>query len=99
MCGISLFILDVRQRLPHSFQIKFMYVDYDKTLAFLDVKFNLFNGSSSPSVYRKPPFTRLLIDFESFLPVVYCTKILIYILTRSILLLMKKLLNLWRLCS
>jgi hypothetical protein len=43
----------------------------DKTLPFLDISFKRVNGNFETSVYRKPTFTGLFTNFESFLPTAY----------------------------
>ena len=46
-------------------------VESNKTLPFLDITISRSNGSFITSVYRKPTFTGLFTNFESFLPVIY----------------------------
>ena len=43
----------------------------DNTLPFLDINICRSNGSFLTSVYRKPTFTVLFTNFESFLPITY----------------------------
>jgi hypothetical protein len=40
-------------------------------LPFLDISIKRFNGNFETSVYRKPTFTGLFTNFESFLPTAY----------------------------
>ena len=54
-------------------------IEADKTLPFLDIKIQRSNGSFVTSVYRKPTFTGLFTNFESFIPLVF-KKGLIYTL-------------------
>ena len=41
------------------------------SLAFLDIKIFRDNGKFQTSVYRKPTFSGVLTNFESFLPISY----------------------------
>jgi hypothetical protein len=43
----------------------------DKTLPFLDISIKRVNGNFETFVYRKPTFTGLFTNFESFLPIAY----------------------------
>ena len=43
----------------------------DKCLPFLDVNILFSNGKYSTTVYRKPTFTGLFTNFESFIPITY----------------------------
>ena len=52
--------------------ITFTYeVEKDKCLPFLDVNVLFSNGKFSTTVYRKPTFTGLFTNFESFIPITY----------------------------
>ena len=52
--------------------ITFTYkVEKDKCLPFLDVNILFSNGKFSTTVSRKPTFTGLLTNFESFIPITY----------------------------
>ena len=52
--------------------ITFTYeVEKDKCLPFLDVNILFSNGKFSTTVYRKPTFTGLFTNFESFIPITY----------------------------
>ena len=46
-------------------------VEKDKYLPFLDVNILFSNGKFSTTVYRKPTFTGLFTNFESFIPITY----------------------------
>ena len=46
-------------------------VETNKTLSFLDITICRSDNSFVTSVYRKPTFTRLFTNFESFLPIIY----------------------------
>ena len=52
--------------------IKFTYeIEKDHCLPFLDVNIMFSNGIFSTSVYRKPTFTGLFTNFDSFIPISY----------------------------
>ena len=52
--------------------ITFTYeVEKHKCLPFLDVNTLFSNGKYSTTVYRKPTFTSLFTNFESFIPITY----------------------------
>ena len=52
--------------------IKFTYeVETENTLPFLDINICHYNGSFLTSVYRKPTFTGLYTNFQSFLLITY----------------------------
>ena len=52
--------------------ITFTYkVEKDKCLPFLDVNILFSNGKYSTTVYRKPTFTGLFTNFESYIPITY----------------------------
>ena len=52
--------------------IKFTYeIEKDHCLSFLDVNIMFSNGIFSKSVYRKPTFTGLFSNFDSFIPISY----------------------------
>ena len=52
--------------------ITFTYdVEKDKCLPFLDENILFSNGKFSTTVYRKPTFTGLFTNFESFIPITY----------------------------
>ena len=52
--------------------ITFTYeVEKDKCLPFLDVNILFSNGKFSTTVYRKPTFTGLFTNSESFIPITY----------------------------
>ena len=53
-----------------------------KTLPFLDITISRSNDSFITSVYRKPTFTGLFTNFESFLPVIYKKGLIYTILFR-----------------
>ena len=46
-------------------------VEKDKCLPFLDVNISFSNEKFSTTVYRKPTFTGLFTNFESFIPITY----------------------------
>ena len=46
-------------------------VETNKTLSFLDITICRSDNSFVTSVYRKPTFTGLFTNFESFLPIIY----------------------------
>ena len=57
-------------------------VESNKTLPFLDITISRSNDSFITSVYRKPTFTGLFTNFESFLPVIYKKGLIYTILFR-----------------
>ena len=64
-----------------SFQhwtIKFTVEHEENSLAFFDTKFFRDNGKFQTSVYRKPTFSGVLTNFESFYP--YCTNMILILL-------------------
>ena len=46
-------------------------VEKDKCLPFVDVNISFSNEKFSTTVYRKPTFTGLFTNFESFIPITY----------------------------
>ena len=46
-------------------------IEKDHCLPFLDVNIMFSNGIFSTSVYRKPTFTGLFTNFDSFIPISY----------------------------
>ena len=54
----------------NSKHIKFTYeIEKDQCLPFLDVNIMFSDGILSTSVYRKPTFTDLFTNFDSFIPI------------------------------
>ena len=63
--------------------IKFTYeIEKDHCLPFLDVNIMFSNGIFSTSVYRKPTFTGLFTNFDSFIPISYKTGLINTLLFR-----------------
>ena len=59
-------------------------MESNKTFSFLDITISRSNNSFATSTYRKPTFTRLFTNFESFLPVIYKKGLIHTILFRYI---------------
>ena len=55
----------------------------NNSLSFLDIKIFRDNGKFQTSVYRKPTFSSVLINFESFLPISYKYNLLSTLLHRG----------------
>ena len=47
------------------------FLNFNKSLSFLDVKITQDNGSFTTSIFHKPTFTGLYTNFDSFIPYTY----------------------------
>jgi hypothetical protein len=58
--------LDYLNSKHHNIKFTFEIENDDKTLPFLDISIKRVNGNFETFVYRKPTFTGLFTNFESF---------------------------------
>ena len=77
---IDLFLNFLNQQ--HA-NIKFTFeVETDRTLSFLDIQIERYNGSFLTSVCQKPTFTGLFTNFHSFIPLTYSKGLIFTLLNR-----------------
>ena len=58
-------------------------IEENDSVSFLDIKMNLENNKFVTSVYRKPTFTEMFTNFESFVPDIYKSGLIETLLHRS----------------